>query len=440
METQIHYKVLGIRFAGFGENAEPAAQVIGSVRTQNYTSKFELFLTPLENGEWQGRSINWQRPALPVLQSEDFLQQLVNHCAKFLYTTHMWPSSQDKRGAQISMNQKVIPQEYDDRVIISVRHHMLSVPPAQWPRLWEHIELRVRHDPFFRVLGFERHTLENVLPCLKRIFPAGWVKARFRAAGLKEMNDPIEPVDEGFFPAYHLARAAHGLICRDPGWNYLVEIGLALEQLRDVDGLARLEKKLAKSPGTQHHLCLAAELHKRDLLIGLEPPTGAGAASSDLLVALEEQQYQVEVKEFSSRKPLNALRKELADKVKKLPASPDHPVVFHVVFRETGAEDVRIEQEFFRSISKIADEIPAQISAVVAGRRFVDSLGGLVKRDCEVVLVNDQALMPSSENDLREIFQRNYETAHLPYYGLASLFVFGPRRGEEAGAGEVEHD
>lgn len=427
MLTNIRYEILGLRFAGFGDNADGVAQVMGRARMTGYSSEFEMMLAPLGDGRWQIRHLGWRKPPPPALSSKDFLQQLVDRCAKFLHTVNMWPSSQDEKGAQLWVNQKVIPPEHDERVIVSFRSDMLAVPSAPWPRMWDHIERRLTHDPYFRVLGFDHNVVKSVLPRLKTIFTPAWVKARYRRAGLNDMTGQIEPDNEGFFPAYHLARTAHGVICRDPGWNYLVEIGLALETLDGVDGLDRLAARLAAETGTQHHLCLAAELHKRGLLIGLEPPTGSGSASCDVLAALDGHRFQIEVKEFSSRNPLKRLRKELADKAKKLPNQPTTPVVFHVVFRETGAHDVQIEREFFRTIFEISNEIPPQISAVIAGRRFVDSYGGFVKRDCETVITNDQALLPASEDHLRAMFRRNYEEAHLPYYDLGTLFIVGQK-------------
>lgn len=397
---------------------------------KRYASEFEMMLAPLGDGRWQIRHLGWRRPPPPVFSNRDFVQQLLDRVVRLLHTTNMWPSSQDEKGAQIWMNRQVIPPEHDERVIVSFRAAMLALPSATWPRLWDHIERRLTFDPYFIVLGFDQNIVKSVLPRLKAIFTPAWVKARYQRAGLSDMTGQLEPEDEGFFPAYHLARTAHGVLCRDPGWNYLVEIGLALDTLDGVNGLKRLAARLGAEPGTQHHLCLAAELHKRGLLVGLEPPTGSGSASCDVLAALDGHHFQIEVKEFSSRKPLKRLRKELADKAIKLPNRPTTPVVFHVVFRGTGAQDVQVEQEFFRTISEIVDEIPPQISAVIAGRRFVDSYGGFLKRDFETILTNDRAIVPASESHLREIFRRNYEEAHLPYYDVGTLFVVGQKPSE----------
>ena len=61
------------------------------------------------------------------------------------------------------------------------------------------------------------------------------------------MGTEFPPDHEFWFPAYHLARTALGAICIDPGWNYLVEIGLSLSELTGFNGLQKLEQQLAAS-------------------------------------------------------------------------------------------------------------------------------------------------------------------------------------------------
>jgi hypothetical protein len=336
----------------------------------------------------------------------------------------MWPSEQNDRSAKISVNERVIPKDVRDSVLVSFRSNILTVPSANWQHLWDHIERRVDADPYFEVLGFDRITIQRVLPSIREIFPNDWARARYTAAGHTGMADQFEPNTNGWFPAYHLARTAHGAICRDPGWNYMIEIGLALEELREFDGIDRLKRQLTKHPGTQHHVCLAADLHKSGVLIGLEPPTGVGSASNDLLVGLREIVFQVEVKEFTSIKPAKQLKKEIADKVRKLPQRPEQPVVFHVVLNEKGFFDKKREDDFLTAITELQDSLPDQISAVVAGKRFVDSKGGRVKRDIERIVTNTTAIAPIDEQDLRVVFKANYVDVEYPLYGIGSFFVF----------------
>ena len=428
MRRNVRCEILDVRFAVFAATSEHCTEVLGRARVGSFKSHFTMTIVPRPDGEWAVRNIRWNRSSVPTeLESDDLAKELVNRAARLLDTINMWPAEQVSAGARVSINQRVIPAEHADRTIVSSRHNLLSLRNTAWPQLWERIERRLQYDPYFEVVGFDRATVRAALPYLKQVFSGEWVKARYRQAGLVELGSALDPQDEGFSPAYHLARTALGAICRDPGWNYLVEIGLALSRLEEVDGVQRLRDQLARSPGAQHHICLAAEMKKRGHLLGLEPFSGSGAARCDLLLSQNARTYQVELKEFSSRNPLQKLRTELNAKTRKLPESPNFPIVFHVVFRETGADDVQIEQRFFKEVSQIVDEMPPKISAVVTGRRFVDSRGGPVKRDSDSVIFNDRSIIPAVEDDLRNLFRPNYDRAEMPYYGLASFVVFGPR-------------
>jgi hypothetical protein len=430
VKMKIPYKIKGLRFGRHGADDLSVAIARGNVIVNGISWKFELILAPIAKGEWRLVHLASVTGGFtpPVLREKQLRKELVNTTARLLYTINMWPSEQNADGARISVNERVIPEGVRDKVIVSYRPDILDVPSAHWDHLWDHIERRVDADPFFEVLGFDKTNLQRVLPLLREIFPGDWVRARYAAAGLTGMAGQFEPGADGWFPAYHLARTAHGAICRDPGWNYLVEIGLAIEALRDFDGVDRLKQQLTRSPGTQHHICLAADLHERGILKGLEPATGAGAATSDLLAGVDGRLYQIEVKEFRSNSPAKQLRRNIADKVKKLPGEPEQPVVFFVVLIEDGEFNKQLEDDFFDTVTELESLLPEKISAVVAGKRFVDSKGGPVKRDIERVVINPKAIMPVDEEGLRTIFQANYQNASHPFYGIGTFFMFGKKR------------
>ena len=404
-QSEIRFQIRGLRFGRYGENSLWVAIARGDAAIDGVVSRFDLVLEPVVDGQWKLVHLGWDltaAPPPPVLCGEQFLKALMNCSARLLDTVNMWPSKQTTKGARFCLNERVIPDNVRDKVLVSFRPKILDVPSAAWRHLWDHIERRVAADSFFEVLGFDRAAVERVLPLLREVFPSNWVRAQYARAGHAGMADQFEPKRaEGWFPAYHLARTAHGAICRDPGWNYLMEIGLALEQLRQFDGAERLKQQLTKHPGTQHHVCLAADLHNRGLLKGIEPPTGTGAASNDLLVMVGESSFQVEVKEFTSRKPAKRLQNEIADKVKKLPSRQKQPVVFHAVLRENGFFEKGREDAFFEAVSNLEGDLPEGISAIVAGKRFIDSRGGRVKRDVERIVVNATAAAPVAEPDLR---------------------------------------
>jgi len=431
-ESTIHYEIRALRFGHHGEDDLSVAIARGDATVDEDAWRFELVLTPVADGQWRLVNLGWVTDGPPpaILNDQQFVKALVNCSARLLDTINMWPSEQTCNGARLCLNERIIPDNVQDKVLVSFRANMLSVPSARWQHLWNHIERRVDADSFFEVLGFDRATVQRVLPLIKEVFSNDWTCARYAAAGNSGMADEFEPGTEGWFPAYHLARTAHGAICRDPGWNYLVEIGLALEKLRGFEGADRLKRQLTRSPGTQHHVCLAADLHERGVLRGLEPPTGVGAASNDLLVALGEKLFQVEVKEFTSRTPARRLRKEIADKVGKLPKTPEQPVVFHVVVSENGVFEKEREKCFLDAVVELQSSLPDQISAIVAGKRFVDSKGGRVKRDIGRVVTNPTAIVPIDEKDIRVVFEANYCNIEYPLYGIGSFFVFGNRSGE----------
>ena len=106
-------------------------------------------------------------------------------------------------------------------------------------------------------------------------------------------------------------------------------------------------------------------------------------------------------------------------------------MVFHVVFKEVGARDVEFEKEFFEQIEAIAGDIPPKVSGVVSGRRFVDALGGKVKHDHKAIILNENAIAPANRAHLETIFEANYDEALMPFFGVTSFFIFGPRKSEQ---------
>ncbi len=251
-ETTIQYKIKGLRFDQYGEDSIPVAIARGCLTLDNSDFEFEIIVTPIDDGQWRliayGLLDNCLQP--PLLYEQELIKSLVNRTARLLDTINMWPNKQSNTGgAQLSLNERAIPEEFKDKVIFSFRNKLLEVPSTHWQYLWDHIERRITGDPFFDVLGFERSDVERVLPSIKEVFPDDWVRARYTAVGLVGMADKFPKDSHGWFPAYHLARTAHGAICRDPAWNYLVEIGLALEKLQDFKGVDKLKKN--SSPEVQ---------------------------------------------------------------------------------------------------------------------------------------------------------------------------------------------
>jgi hypothetical protein len=153
----------------------------------------------------------------------------------------------------------------------------------------------------------------------------------------------------------------------------------------------------------------------------LEISTGVGSATNDLLVRIGENYYAIEVKEFYAAAPMAKLRSEIADKVKKLPAIPKVPVVFHVVLAEQDGTKVRQETAFIEAVQAYVNEMPALISAIVVGRRFVDSSGGPIKRETKAICMNPRLTCGDIHEDLVTIFKNNFHEVIYPEFGVSSF-------------------
>ncbi|WP_297018565.1 hypothetical protein [Thalassospira sp.] len=426
----VKYHFSSLTFSPYNNDNQWVAELRGIASLNSFFADFTLKVTSTPYQKWQLVALNWS-PMLEIpspLRSRQFAQSILNRASRILDPTNMWPTEQLPQGAKSALNIGPILDEHSYHTCVSSRHETLSLPTSSWESLWHRIERRAKHDPYFEVLGCSRAELITLLPELKALFNYEWVRAQYKKAGFSNLSAPLESEDQGFFPAYHLARTALGGICRDPGWVYLAEIGRALITLKNVDGIEILKRGATQQSGVQHHLCFAAELHERGLLHSLEPLSGSGSARCDLIAMCGNHHYQIELKELTSKKPLKRLKAELSEKCRKLPKHPKTPIVFYVVFREVGAEDAQLEQTFFNEIKAIEDMIPPKISAVVAGRRFVDATGGRVKHDTEIIALNKQAITPANPAHLDELFRSNYEVSEMPFFGVTSFFIFGPRR------------
>lgn len=429
VEIKIHYEFETIRFVVVDETNEGLVLAEGKLKTAGVTGRFKIAMASNLAGEWELRNVGWAGEVGQVLQNQQVLQALVNQGEKILKTVNCWPEITDNEtGARLIFNEQLAPSSVADKVIISFRPKMLSLPMTNWESVWSLIEGRIKGDRYFRIQGFNNNQIEKAIIQLKQIFPASWVRAKYRKSSQEgvepKMGADFPPETENWFPAYHLARTALGAICIDPGWNYLIEIGLSITELSEFEGIKRLKRELTRSPGTQHHLCLAADLFRKGHLIALEPLTGSGGSRNDLLVSCGNQKYEIEVKEFSSDNPARQLLKEIKQKCNQLPKQIKRAIVFHAVLIENGFFNKEREELFFQAVKEIAPSIHPKISAIVAGSRFVDSSGGRVKRNTETPILNPNAYIPSKMADLVTLFTNNYDTIKYPMFGIGTFFYF----------------
>ncbi len=430
---KFQYKIKAIEFGLDAKNREPTAFVHGSLTQALVGWPFTLELELGNDGVWQRRIItaNSDGPLGQLLNKNEVADKITSHSSNILKTVNMWPDAQEEAGAKMSSNQEVIPANVDDVTIVSFRSGMLGLPSPDWCSMWDKIFSRLEADPFLQVLGFSADQIREALENVSRGFTHDWVKARYKEAGYSGMGDKFEDnTVKGWFPATHLARIAVGAICRDPGLHYLVELGMALGDLEGFDGFARLTAQLARSPGSLHHLCVAAELHRRGLLAGLEPETGSGSDRNDLLISDGEQVLQVEVKEFSSQRPFKQLIGEIDKKVGRLPTQITEPVVFHVAFNDSAGDEANVgefRKAFLADLDHYKTKIPNKISAIVVTDRFVNSKGGHVRRENLAILTNPDAVIKVDEQVLHRIFQDSELEHFYPHYhvGTGQGFSFG---------------
>lgn len=424
----LNFEITNLLFSS-GGNSQSIVVANGVLRLQGRERKFYVQLSHSPDGTWFKSGGHLPYDFLFLRDDPGLWQPIIKAANALLITTNMWTVASEEAGAKMAMNQQLVPTEFREKVHFSARLDALDLPDDEWKTLWRRIENRLKFDPHFRIAGYDLADALNAINHLRHTFDSKWILNRYRESlGTVEslrLSHQLPRDARGWFPAFHLARTALGAICVDPAWNYLVDIGLAIKKLEKVPRSGRLIRELAHNPGSQHNLCMAAEFLERGILEGLEVPTGIGEASNDLLVRFDGRAYAVEVKEFLSSKPIRNLLSEITEKVEKLPPTPDLPVIFHVIVAETDGTRIRMEADFFKSVSALADSLPPQISGIVAGTRFVDAAGGPVKRDTRVIALNPRALRPSELGDLESIFAKNFAEITYPQYGVSSFIEWG---------------
>ena len=429
-ERKITYKFefYRLEFTNLKENNVECALLTGKVYNSSSEFHFKKYLSLLKNGEWKLQRLVWNRKPPSSFDSIEFIQQLVDKAAPLLYPINMWPGEQTETGARLTINQKIAPEDKKDDVAVSFRSQILGIPSPPWDEIWPLIVNRVNHDEHFTVQGFTNEEIIRAIEQLELVFPSSWVKKQFKLEAKKHnavlsMGMDFPPESDFWYPAYHIGRTALGAICIDPGWNFLVELGLAINDLKEVSGIEKIKDSLTKYSGNQHCVCLANDLNQRGLLIELEPLIGNGPYKNDITIDYNSKIIDIESKAFTSNNPDKSLAKEINKKIECLPNNYDRTLVFYAVLIENGVFDKEKEIVFYKSISKLP-ELSDKITAVIGGKLFVDASGGHLKRDSEEIFVNQNAKHPLSEEELRDIFKKNYSDINYPIYGIGSYFYF----------------
>ena len=179
-EINIRYVINEIRFGLCDTQNVNCAFVYGKLKSLSGKQHFRATIVPRDNGKWDLKFLTIGKKTAPLHLNQDLAQSLVNASARLLRTINTWPGEQTSGGAKIIMNEIIAPEEVRDQVSISCRINMLDIPCNNWFELWAMIEGRHQADPYFRVQGFTSDEIQKSIRHLKMVFPAGWVKARYK--------------------------------------------------------------------------------------------------------------------------------------------------------------------------------------------------------------------------------------------------------------------
>jgi len=360
------------------------------------------------------------------LVERDNLRAILGEFIRYLKVLWFKPIlTEGEEGARIQVGQAKITRDQFRDAFLIVRHDLLDRYQPEWPTLWPAIEERVANDPEFAVQGFDRATIKRAVETLKPIYPWEWVKSKYKLArgdnSEPEMNDRVDA--DFWFPAHQLARTALGVTCKDPGWNYLATLAAGVETLRQYEGGQRLIAQIPSNPGVLHQASFGSYLHERGILSSVNHSTGSGSDTHDFLIRGPESEYDVEMKALTSNNPARRIKREISERIRRLPSTLPRPLILYAVLVDKG--QIISPKVVDQYLSEIQEECfcgSPKFTAIVAGTMFVDSAGGPVKWSFEKVLLNPQAEIQKSEDEIRSIFAPNWTELYHPLLSIVTTF------------------
>ena len=294
----VRFEASDVRFAEHEQRS--AAKVLGRISGAGEPFEISVWLSQGDNGLWtsflvQGWKLTGAEPQVRAMLTKiaEFSAGLLTQLA-----LHM-QRNPDGSGA-ILFGAAAVRDEADLKSYGVHRPRLRPLPVHKWEDLWDRIHERIEHDRSFHVIGFDRQEIRTAVTELRKFFPAGWVRNKCREAGALHLGSEMAPSSPQWFPCYHLARTAHGSLCVDIAWNYLIDLGLSLVDVQQYEGFERVTRSLARSAGTRHHVCLAADFHERRLLVALEPRMAGSNCLNDMEVRFDGQTFHIELKEIST--------------------------------------------------------------------------------------------------------------------------------------------
>lgn len=288
--------------------------------------------------------------------------------------------------------------------------------------LWDLIINRVEYDPEFTVHGIQKSRIKDAVQIIQSLYPWEWVKKRYKLALNDTKTQPTmdQYIDSDFwFPARLLARTAQGVICKDPGWNYLFSLAEGIKAVKKFPNGEKLLKSNAKSQGIVHQINFSGYLDKRGILTDVNQPTGSGNDKHDFAVKIGKKDYDIEMKALSSRNPGKTLKQEIMNRNCRLPRSPTHPIVYYVVLVESNISNLneyenKTVKNFLAEITHDCFNESQKVAAIVVGEMFVDTSGGELKWSFNKFLINNKLKSSINELELRQIFVDNLKSLSYP--------------------------
>jgi len=396
------------------------------VRATGYLAEFDktvrLKMVRLDHTRWGLVGVPiYDGVRVPVLEAPQVVQRMLDIAATALLTTNMWPGEQTPEGnGQAWMNQFEPPDDVE-HVLLSVRMGAPEPTPDVWEQMWERIHARAAFDSSLRVVGYSDAEVRRALRNLEPHFPASWVRKRYPPQRVGFTGE--RRIEAGHdFPTYHLARTATGMLCIDPGLSCLIDIGLSIDELREVDGYATMIGQI-REMSIMQQASMAADLLRKGALIAVEQPTGHGHARHDVAITVDGAAVDLELKVKTTPSIPRRISDDLESMGRKVPPNATRPIVLVVML--AGQNEVLPRAELFTIAENAAQQAPAVVSAVMLVEAFTDARGGRIQRDVLAVRSNPSAQVALDVDATAAILTSKFDEPLAPRNGASVLFTVG---------------
>lgn len=417
----VRFEATDVRFA-LHQNTS-AAKVLGRITGAGEPFPVCVWLSLGDAGVWTAFRFEGWRSVPDAQKNSAMLTDIATFCARLLLLLAMHMQRNPDGSGSLAIGLVTVLDEPETKSFGVQRPQLRRLQIHRWDDLWDRIVERIEHDRYFQVVGYAQHEIRTAASELRKVFPADWVRAKCREVGAVHLGADVDPTAPQWFPCYHLARTAHGSLCVDVAWNYLIDLGLSLTELQHFPGFDRMCRTLARSSGTRHHVCLAADFHERGMLVRLEPPMAGSNHLNDMEARLDGRLFHVELKEINTLTTASAMlarvQREIRTKSAEVPNSFALPLIMHFVVIGYAEAVADAERDLITALQNL-EGMPPSISAVVAGTRIVSFDGGRPHNSLKLIRINEQAIQPCSEQLVRALFESQRPEPRTPCFALLS--------------------